>query len=138
VNNKLKKLNLKNKKIENIKNKFKYEYDRLELNKEIFTQVWKEFGHGFYDPKMHDLNWEKEYKIFSAYLQYAFTPEILNWIVSEMIGRVNASHTGFYPRNDENGKYFSQAFGGFTVDLKNYPKEGLRINKIYRIFGSKV
>ena len=132
VNNKLKKLNLKNKKIENIKNKFKYEYDRLELNKEIFTQVWKEFGHGFYDPKMHDLNWEKEYKIFSAYLQYAFTPEILNWIVSEMIGRVNASHTGFYARNDENGKYFSQAFGGFTVDLKNYPKEGLRINKIYR------
>ena len=128
----LKKLNPKSKKVENIKNKFKYEYNRLELNAEIFRQVWTEFGHGFYDPKMHETNWNKEYKTFSKYLQYAYTPEILEWIVDELIGRVNASHTGFYPRNDAHRKFYQQAFGGFTLDWKNYPKEGIRIKKIYR------
>ena len=123
---------LKNKKASVVKYKFKYNYDRLKLNKDVFDQVWTEFGRGFYDPKMHGVDWDKMYKKYLPYMEYAYDAEAMSYIVDEMIGEVNASHTGFYPRGDSHNHSYGLANAGFTVDLQNFPKKGLYINKIYR------
>ncbi len=128
----LSKLNPKSKKKTIVKNNFKYEYNRLELNKDIFDQVWVEFGKGFYDPDMHGVDWEKAFKFYSKYLQYAYTSENLKSIVYEMLGDVNASHTGFYPRDESNLKKYSHAYCGFILDEKDFPKNGIRIKKVFR------
>ncbi|MCF7920933.1 MAG: DNA primase [Candidatus Cloacimonetes bacterium] len=123
---------LNGKKPEIIKNSFKYQYDRKILNKDVFDQVWLRFGRGFYDPKMHDQNWDKIYKKYAEYLPYTYEPRILANIVDEMIGELNASHTGFYPRNDKNYPQTRRAYLGATFDLGNFPGKGVRFNKIYR------
>jgi len=122
----------KGKKAELIEMDYKYSYDRFQLNNDVFQQVWVEFGKGFYDPDMHGVNWKRSKKDFSKYLQFANTPDILKKIIDEMIGEVNASHTGFYPRSDSNYKTYDTAYCGFEFDYKNFPKIGIRIKKIYK------
>ncbi|RLC50876.1 MAG: DNA primase, partial [Candidatus Cloacimonadota bacterium] len=131
-NNTLKKLNPKSKKVSTVKAKFKYEYDKLKLNKDIFVQVWEKFGREFYDPNMHGIDWQKSFQRFYQFTDYAYTTDILKIIIDEMIGEVNASHTRFTPRKDKNSKSYQQAFGGFTLDFKNYPARGIRFKDIYK------
>lgn len=128
----LKKLDPKNKKSKIVNFDFKYEYDKLKLNKDIFEQVWKKYGDEFYDPKMHGIDWNEAYERFSKYTDFAYNTEILDEIIEEMMGEVNASHTSFYPRKEETHKQYSQAFGGFVLDFENYPGKGIRFKKIYR------
>ena len=130
-NETLKKLSM-DKKTEIIKNEFKYSYDKLKLNKSIFEQAWMTFGRRFYDPEMHGQDWNKLFERFYPYMNYAYTPKIMDDIISEMIGEVNASHTGFYPRGEENAKQYERAYGGFTLNYSGIPKKGIKFKKIFR------
>ncbi|MDP8323027.1 MAG: S41 family peptidase, partial [Candidatus Stygibacter australis] len=131
-NGSLFKMPLSGSKPEKIENKFSYEYDRHELNQDIFDQVWRRFGRGFYDPEMHDMNWDKIYKKYQEYLQYAYEPNMMGNIVDEMIGELNASHTGFYPRSDQSYPSVRKARLGATFDLGDFPAKGIRFQKLYR------
>ncbi len=122
----------KGKKAKLIEMDYKYSYDKFQLNNDVFQQVWIEFGKGFYDPDMHGVNWKRSKKDFSKFLQYADDPSILKKIIDEMIGEVNASHTGFYPRSDSKYKTYTTAYCGFELDLQDFPKDGVRIKKIYK------
>ena len=131
-NSTLKKMPLDGGKTELIENSIKYEYDRFQLNKDVFDQVWLRFGRGFYDPDMHDLNWKKIRKKYAKYLDYAYEPGMLGNIVDEMIGELNASHTGFYPRLDNSRRGVKKAYLGALFDLSSYPDAGIRFDKVYR------
>ncbi|MCD4796213.1 MAG: DNA primase [Candidatus Cloacimonetes bacterium] len=131
-NEQLKKLNPKSKKKETVRNKFKYRYNKMKLNKDVFDQAWIEFGKNFYDPKMHGIDWKKSKKRFSKYLEYAFTPRILKLIIHEMIGELNASHTGFYPRKESEIKKYKSAYCGMILDLKDILSDGVRVKKVFR------
>jgi len=103
------KLDVDTKDTEQIKYKTKYNYNRYQLNHEIFDQVWCEFGRGFYSSEMHGVDWQRIKEKYEPYLEYAYTPEILSNIIEEMIGEVNASHTGYYPRADNTSKIYNSA-----------------------------
>ncbi|MCF7858622.1 MAG: DNA primase [Candidatus Cloacimonetes bacterium] len=121
----------KSKKAEIINMDYKYTYDNHKLNSDIFHQVWVEFGNGFYDPDMHGINWRKSRDKFSKYLQFADDTAILKKIVDEMIGEVNASHTGFYPRDESDFVTYHTAYCGIELDWEYFPKHGLTITKVY-------
>jgi C-terminal processing protease CtpA/Prc/Tol biopolymer transport system component len=118
--------------METLENEFEYKYNKLALNKSVFEQAWKAFQRGFYDPDMHDINWDKAFKKYYPYMEYAYSPEIMDEIYSEMMGEVNASHTGFYARNDNPVPQHNVAYGGFVLDYKDIPKKGIKFKKIYR------
>ena len=118
--------------IETLENKFEYKYNTLALNKTVFEQAWKAFQMGFYDPDMHTIDWDKAFKTYYPYMDYAYSPEIMEEIYSEMMGEVNASHTGFYARNDNPVPQHDIAYGGFLLDFKDIPKKGIKFKKIYR------
>ncbi len=115
-----------------VKNSLQYTWNNHQLNQSIFEQVWEEFGHGFYTPDMHGVDWDDAYKRYKPYTQYAITPDMLGLIVEEMIGDVNASHTGFYPREDGNFQYSSPACLGIELDYRNQLNNGIRVQKVYR------
>ncbi|MBC8415783.1 MAG: PD40 domain-containing protein [Candidatus Cloacimonetes bacterium] len=129
---KLMKMNPNSQKVEIVNNKFKYEYNKLTLNNDIFYQVWVEFGRGFYDPDMHGINWKRAGKRFAKYLEHAYTPQILKSVIYEMIGEVNASHTGYYPRSESEVTQYKTAYLGCEFDLHDLPGDGIRISKVYR------
>ena len=123
----LKEMNSKTQKITIIDLDFKYEYDNLQLNKDIFTQVWRKYGFEFYDPEMHGVDWNEAYNRFYKYTDFAINTKILDVIIEEMMGEVNASHTRFTPRKYE--KKYQKAFGGFVLDYENYPEKGIKFKK---------
>lgn len=130
-NKNLQRLNINSKKTDLITFEYSYKYDINRLNEEIFKQVWAKFGHNFYDPEMHNQNWDELYNIFSEYAKDIYSPSVLRKVIDEMIGRVNASHTGFYPRREENDKSLNRVYAGFVPDYSERLPVGIRIKKIY-------
>lgn len=130
--NSIKKLDIKSKKKDMVLYDFNYQYDRLKLNETLFQQVWANFGNYFYDKNMHGVNWDDIYKRYIPYLQYGYTTTTVAAIVEEMIGEVNASHTGFYPRNEDMYPNVSYARLGIEMDYSEALPKGIRVTKVYR------
>ena len=61
---------------------------------------------------MHGRNWQQQYKLYHPFAQKARSISDIATIVNEMIGDVNASHTGFYPRRDKSDPSRQQAWMG--------------------------
>ena len=61
--------------------------------KQIFTDVWRMERDYFYDPGMHGVNWNTVRDRYSKMLDGAITREEVDFIIGEMIGELNASHT---------------------------------------------
>jgi tricorn protease len=61
---------------------------------EMFDDAWRTMKYRFYDPKMHGKDWDAmrtKYKPLVAYV--GDRQELMN-VINEMIGELNASHTG--------------------------------------------
>jgi len=129
-NNQLKKL--QENKIESINLDFSYEYNIHELNKSVFYEVWTEFGRNFYDKDMHNVDWTNLKYKYGKYLDSTISIDDISSIVSEMVGEVNASHTGFYPRNDKHLPYMDFAYLGCTFDYSKVLKKGITVKDVYR------
>lgn len=61
--------------------------------KQIFTDAWRLQRDFFYDKNMHGLDWEAVKKQYGAMVDDAATRRDVNFILGEMIGELNASHT---------------------------------------------
>ncbi|MDZ4182563.1 MAG: hypothetical protein U1B83_06785, partial [Candidatus Cloacimonadaceae bacterium] len=114
-----------------IKAEFDYQFDLKIINKRVFEQVWATFGMNFYDPGMHGRDWEQMYQLYAPYVEKARSIGNISYIVDEMIGDVNASHTGFYPRSDSERSFRSSAYLGLELDYSARLDEGIRINLVY-------
>lgn len=126
------KLLINTKKPEQISFKHNYEYNTIKLNQSVFEQVWASFQNNFYDPEMHNKNWDEVYNRFYPYSQYMLNTDVLNSIVNELIGELNASHTGFYPRSEDNLRYKQSCLLGLEYDFTVPLSEGVLIKKVYR------
>jgi len=110
---------------------FKYTYDYSILNHRIFDQVWNVFGLNFYDPQMHGRDWIALYRTYSSYLPKVRSINDLAKIVDEMIGDLNASHTGFYPREEKTIPRKPVVYLGLEFDYTQTLPEGIRIDLVY-------
>ena len=64
---------------------------------EMFDDAWRTMKYRFYDPKMHGYNWDAmRTKYQPLVADVGDRQELLN-IINEMIGELNASHTGAAP-----------------------------------------
>ncbi len=114
-----------------VKAEFDYQYDEKLLNLRVFEQVWGRFGLNFYDPNMHGKNWDQLYRLYRPYAAKARGIGDIATIVNEMIGDVNASHTGFYPRRERASTARQTASLGLELDYGSQLREGIRIAKVY-------
>jgi tricorn protease len=61
---------------------------------QIFEESWRVMKYRFYDEKMHGANWDAAKRKYKPLLKYAAANEDVYTIAQEMIGELNASHTG--------------------------------------------
>ncbi len=59
----------------------------------LFTDVWRTYRDYFYDANMHGLDWDALREQYGALLDDAVTRWDVNFIIGELIGEVNSSHT---------------------------------------------
>jgi tricorn protease len=60
---------------------------------QIFTDAWRLERDYFYDPNMHGVDWSSMRVKYEKMLKGAMTREDVDFIIGEMIGELNSSHT---------------------------------------------
>jgi len=83
---------------------------------QIFNESWRIMKHRFYDANMHGVDWDKVKAVYEPLLAYAHDSEELQNIISQMIGELNASHTGISGGGRrEAGEAAQTRYPGFDV-----------------------
>jgi tricorn protease len=103
--------------------------DPREEWKQILVDAWRLERDYFYDPTMHGVNWASVKDQYLKMLTGALTREEVNYILGEMIGELNASHTYKGGGAEEDSKHYSVGYLGidWQVDGSYY-----KVKKIIR------
>lgn len=75
----------------------KVKIDRPAEWAEMFDDAWRTMKHRFYDVKMHGRDWDAMRAKYRPLVEYVGDRQELLNVVNEMIGELNASHTGAAP-----------------------------------------
>lgn len=75
----------------------KVKVDRPAEWAEMFDDAWRTMKYRFYDVKMHGTDWDAMRAKYRPLVEYVGDRQELLNIVNEMIGELNASHTGAAP-----------------------------------------
>lgn len=96
----------------------------------LFEHVWRQVLKKFYDPKLHGVDWDF-YKVeYARLLPHVDNNHDLADLLSELLGELNASHTGSgYRQRDPNGDA-TASLGLFYDDA--HAGDGLRITEVIR------
>ncbi|MBD3217077.1 MAG: hypothetical protein GF310_02285 [candidate division Zixibacteria bacterium] len=128
----LKKLNLKDKKVENLG--FTAEMDVVvdKENRQKFHETWWMFDEYYYDPDLHGVDWDKIRAKYSPLVDEAETEDEFRQIILEMMGDLGSSHIYIYPRSGGGvKKEHSTAWYGFFLDQDELDENGLyRVSQV--------
>jgi tricorn protease len=96
---------------------------------QIFTDAWRFERDYFYDPNMHGVNWQETRQRYGGILKDAVTRWDVNYVLGELIGELNASHTYRNGGQVENPLERGVGYLGVDFSLEN---GAYRIKKIIR------
>jgi tricorn protease len=104
--------------------------DRRQEFEQIFEECWRVMKYRFYDPRMHGTDWAAIRKEYKPLLRFAGDYLDVYDLANEMIGELNASHTGVSgPAGIERPTTYQTRYLGFEMTSdKGY----FRITHIYR------
>ena len=101
--------------------------------KQIFNEAWRLERDFYYDPKMHGLDWNAMKKKYGRLLPYVSCRQDIRYLVGELIGELNTSHTYVYG-GDRRRVAERVNVGMLGVDWEVDEKENrYRFKKIYRV-----
>ena len=83
---------------------------------EMFDDAWRTMKYRFYDPQMHGMNWDAAREKYRPLVDFVGDRQELLNIINEMIGELNASHTGAAP--PPRGTTGGVSTGHLGVDLE--------------------
>jgi tricorn protease len=109
--------------------------DRPAERKQVFAEAWRVMKYRFYDPKMHGVNWAAAKDTYEPMLGHVADQEELHNLIMEMIGDLNASHTGItgggnLPGEPAPPERIQTRYPGF--DLESDSSGYYKVSKIYR------
>ncbi len=94
----------------------------------MFEHAWRQFREKFYLEDLHNVDWEMYKENYASFLPYINNSYDFADMLSEMLGEVNASHTGARSRHSEPTDDRTASLG-FFYD-QNYKGKGLRIAEV--------
>ena len=86
------------------------EIDQAAERRQVFEEAWRVMKYRFYDAKMHGVNWAAAKDTYESLLPNIGDSDELRTVLMQMIGELNASHTGV-----------TGAFGGQERIQTRYP-----------------
>jgi len=100
---------------------------------QIFNEAWRMERDFYYEPGMHGIDWDAVKERYAGVLQHASCRQDVHYLIGEMIGELNTSHTYVYGGDRQrNAEKVNVGMLGvdWTVDEKN---GRYRFEKIYRV-----
>ena len=86
---------------------------------QIFTDAWRMERDFFYDKTMHGVDWDAMKTKYEKLLKQAVTREDVNFILGELIGEINSSHTYKGGGDEENTKHRNPGYLGIDWKINN-------------------
>lgn len=98
----------------------------------IFQHAWRQVEKKFYDPKLHGVNWAMYKTDYARFLPHINNNYDFQELLSELLGELNASHTGgrYTPRNPDGdntaslGLFYNEMKGGNGLEITEVIKGG--------------
>lgn len=110
---------------------FSVRVDRRAEWNQLFEESWRVMKYRFYDEKMHGRDWDAIKARYKPLLQYVGTNEDVYDLANEMIGELNASHTGVSgPPTRPMPRVYTTRFLGLELEPSDAGR--YRIGHIYR------
>jgi tricorn protease len=102
--------------------------DRSAEWSEMFDDAWRTMKYRFYDSEMHGKDWDAMRAKYQPLVEYIGDRQELLNIINEMIGELNASHTGAAPPPQSRAGGVSSAHLGLELE----PADGrYRVSHVY-------
>ena len=93
--------------------------DHAAERKQVFIEAWRVMRNRFYDRKMHGIDWDAAKAAYEPLLDYLADSEELHNVIMQMIGELNASHTGItggYAPGDQPAERIQTLDPGFSLE----------------------
>jgi tricorn protease len=117
--------------VEPVNFSFPVRVDRRAEWNQLFEESWRVMKYRFYDEKMHGKDWDAIKSRYKPLLRYVGTNEDVYDLANEMIGELNASHTGVSgPPTRAMPRVYNTRYLGFEMEPSNAGR--YRISHIYR------
>ncbi|MEG1950056.1 MAG: S41 family peptidase [Odoribacter sp.] len=104
-----------------------FELKKPEERAYLFDHVWQQVADKFYDPSIHNINWAFYKNEYARFLPYINNNYDFAEMLGEMLGELNASHTGANYRGGGSPTQTAN-FGAFMDE--QYEGNGLKIKEI--------
>lgn len=107
----------------------RFNYQPYKERQYLFDHVWQQVKDKFYDTNLHGVDWVGYRATYERFLPYINNRYDFRDMLSEMLGELNASHTGarFYP----DGAKLKTAVLGLFFD-QTYTGEGLKVDEVIK------
>ena len=129
--NGIKKIDLGNGSSKNIDFEAWFNMKPYEERQYLFDHIWRQVKDKFYDVNLHGVDWEAKRKTYERFLPYINNNFDFAEMLSEMLGELNASHTGcrYYAsgsamRTASLGLFFDEKWDGDGLKIKEVIKRG--------------
>ncbi|MDE6534758.1 MAG: PDZ domain-containing protein [Muribaculaceae bacterium] len=127
--NGLKKLNLGSGKVETVDYSADREYHPAAEREYIYDHMLRQVENKFYDPTLHGVDWKMYGEAYRRFLPHISNNYDFAELLSEILGELNASHTG--------GRYYAGGADRNTAVLgaffdETYDGDGLKIQEVIK------
>lgn len=112
--------------VKNISFSAEFIHKPIAERKYIFDHIWRQVKDKFYDANIHGVDWEFYGKEYSKFLPHITNSVDFAEMLSELLGELNASHTG--ARSRIGSSYQTAVFGAFYDET--HKGKGLKIKEI--------
>ena len=129
----IKKVTPQSKAVKNIEFEAQFNYQPYKERAYMFDHVWRQVKDKFYDKNIHGVDWEGYRKTYERFLPYINNNHDFQEMLSEMLGELNASHTG--ARYTGTRASLQTASLGLFFD-EDYTGDGLKIAEVIK--GSEI
>lgn len=129
----IKKVTPQSKAVKNIEFEAQFNYQPYKERAYMFDHVWRQVKDKFYDKNIHGVDWEGYCKTYERFLPYINNNHDFQEMLSEMLGELNASHTG--ARYSGSWASLQTASLGLFFD-EDYTGDGLKIAEVIK--GSEI
>ena len=129
----IKKVTPQSKAVKNIEFEAQFNYQPYKERAYMFDHVWRQVKDKFYDKNIHGVDWEGYRKTYERFLPYINNNHDFQEMLSEMLGELNASHTG--ARFSGSWASLQTASLGLFFD-EDYTGDGLKIAEVIK--GSEI
>lgn len=103
--------------------------DRPAARLQVLDEGWRMLRDSFYDEDMHGVNWPELRKKYGDWAQKVGHDVDFGEVVNFMLGELNASHMGYYPRWKVPGNYGTDGFLGLEFTSES-SRRGLVVDYV--------